>query len=215
MGVSNSIELERRINNAIKIPLRTIYKVSKSICKISHMERHGTGFFMLLNDIKCIFTNHHILSKDLINKVITIEIYNNYNYFKKSIDIILDKKYTKFFEDLDITILEIKDSYEKELIKEIEFLDYDSNYVKGYNQYKDIDIFTLQFPRDDIEVASGKVKEIYNDFEFKHNIDTEYGASGSPIILPVILKVIGIHKWGEKYENFNYGTFIGEIFKNN
>ena len=127
----------------------------------------------------------------------------------------MDKKYTKFFEDLDITILEINDSYEKDLIKEIEFLDYDSNYVKGYNQYKDIDIFTLQFPRDDIEVASGKVKEIYNDFEFKHNIDTEYGASGSPIILPVILKVIGIHKWGEKYENFNYGTFIGEIFKNN
>ena len=143
MGASNSIEEERRTDHAIKIPLRTIYKVSKSICKISYMEHYGTGFFMLLNDIKCLFTNYHIISKDLINKVINIKIYNN---FKKSIDIILDKKYTKFFEDLDITILEIKDSYEKELIKEIEFLDYDSNYIKGYNQYKDIDIFTLQFP---------------------------------------------------------------------
>ena len=193
MGVSNSIELQRRTDHAIKIPLRTIYKVSKSICKISYLEHNGTGFFMLLNDIKCIFTNYHIISKDLLNKVINIEIYNNYNYYKKSIDIILDKKYTKFFEDLDITILEINDSYEKDLIKEIEFLDYDSNYVKGYNQYKDIDIFTLQFPRDDIEVASGKVKEICNDFEFKHTIDTEYGSSSSPIILPVILKVIGIH----------------------
>ena len=80
MGVSNSIEKENRTGHAIKIPLRTIYKVSKSICKISYMKHSGTGFFMLLNDIKCIFTNYHIISKDLINKVINIEIYNNYNY---------------------------------------------------------------------------------------------------------------------------------------
>ena len=51
----------------------------------------------------------------------------------------------------------------------------------------------MQFPRDDIEVASGIVIEICNDFEFKHTIDTEYGSSGSPIIIPGFLKVIGIH----------------------
>ena len=33
MEVRNSIELQRHTDHAIKIPLRTIYKVSKSICK--------------------------------------------------------------------------------------------------------------------------------------------------------------------------------------
>jgi hypothetical protein len=98
MGASNSRENEVQTNHAIKIPLRTIYKVCKSICKISYMEHYGTGFFMLLNDIKCLFTNYHIISKDLINKVINIEIYNNYNYYKKSIDIILDKNILNFLK---------------------------------------------------------------------------------------------------------------------
>ena len=219
MGLSSSREEESRTEHAIKIPLRTINKVSKSICKISYKKnietKNGTGFFMLLNNVKCIFTNYHIISKDLINTNINIELYNNNIINNKNIGIILNKKYIKFFEDLDITIIEIEDSYEDKLIKDIEFLDYDSNYIKGYDQYKNIDIFTLQYPRDDIEVASGKVIEIINNFEFKHSIDTEPGASGSPIILPIVLKVIGIHKLGSKIEPINYGTFIGEIFKNN
>jgi hypothetical protein len=156
-------------------------------------------------------TNYHLLSTDLINQIIDIKLYNN-----KALQIILKEKFIKFFNNLDITIIELDNIKNmNNYIKDVYFLDYDSNYNKGYEQYLDIDIFTLQYPREDIEVAIGKLKQILNKFEFKHNIDTDYGSSGSPIILANTLKVIGIHKQGSLNENINYGTFIGEIFKYN
>ena len=189
-------------------------KISKSICKISYINNNkkynGTGFFILLNNsFKCIMTNYHVIKKELINNNINIEIYNNNN--TKNINIKLDNRNIQFYENLDITIIEIKES--DEIIKDIEFLDYDLNYIKGYEQYLNIDIFTLQYPNgEDICAASGKIIEIINKYEFKHNIDTDYGSSGSPIILFNTLKVIGIHKKGDIINKINYGTFIGEIF---
>ena len=198
--------------NGKKMPLKLINKVSKSICKISYnnngIECNGTGFFIVLNNsFKCIMTNYHVIKKELINNTITIELYNN-----KKINIQLYERNLKFYDKLDITIIEIKDS--NEIIKDIKFLDYDLNYVKGYEQYLNVDIFTLEYLKGkDICAASGCIKGILNDYEFKHNIDTEFGSSGSPIILFNTLKVIGIHKGGKK--NINYGSFIGEIFNDN
>ena len=203
---NNRIE-EKATGHAIKIGLNTINKVSKSICKIYIEKNQGTGFFMLLNNtIKCVITNYHIISKDSINKNINIEIYNN-----KKINIKLNNRTFSFFEDLDITIIEIKDT--DSIIQYINFLDYDSNYIKGYEQYINLDVFSLQYPKDEIQVGMGKIIQILDHAEFKHTIDTDYGSSGSPIILPNFLKVIGIHKSGDKYAPLNYGSFIGEIFK--
>ena len=52
-------------------------------------------------------------------------------------------------------------------------------------------------------------------YEFKHNIDTEGGASGSPIILIRTSKVVEIHKSGHINNNnpTNFWTSILEIFK--
>ena len=182
----NSRIQERNTGHAIKINVNDIYKISKSICQISYLENnkpvYGTGFFMVLNNNKYIITNYHVISESLIN--------------------------IKFFEELDITIIEIKEI--DNIIKDIEFLDYDLNYIKGYKQYLNKDIFSLQYPKNGIVHGSGKIIEI-NEYEFTHTIDTENGSSGSPIILPLSLKVIGIHKQGDKYKNVNYGSFIGEI----
>ena len=92
-------------------------------------------------------------------------------------------------------------------------------YLRGYDKYIHSEIFALQFPKDKIEVANEKIKEIMkinnNNYESKHNIDTDYGSSCSPIILSGSSLVIGIHKEGDKKEKINYATFIGNIFKNN
>ena len=48
------------------------------------------------------------------------------------------------------------------------------------------------------------------DYEFDHDISTDVGSSGSPIILLNLMMVIGIHK-NKKNEKVNRGTFIGEI----
>ena len=205
---------EKRAGDAVKIPVIDIIKTIKSICKIIYKENNvtvqGTGFFMLINGIKYLITNYHNITENLINQNINIEIYTK-NIFSMKLD--TNEKHIQFYKKIDITIIEIKE-YD-DIIKDIDFLLYDRDYVDGYNQYKEMDIFTLEYPRDEIEVGSGKIKDILDNFEFKHNIHTEPGASGSPIILPNSLKVIGIHKEGDQFSSLNIGLFLGELFKKN
>ena len=144
---------------------------------------------LLNNNMKCLITNYHVINENIDN--INIILYNN-----KKIKINLKKRYYGFYQDLDITIVDIEDV--NEIIKNLEFLDYDLNYIKGYNQYINIDLFTLEYPKNEIEVASGKIIKIINNNEFIYTIDTDYGSSGCPIILSNTLKVIGIHKAGDK-----------------
>ena len=193
------------------IPIETINKTRKSICKIFYEYKKfpykGTGFFILLNNnFKCLLTNYHVISKDLIDIIINIEIYNN-----KKIQIILNNnRYYKFYNNIDLTIIEIKES--DNIIKDIQFLYYDLNYKTGYEQYLNYDIFTLQYPKGTECYANSKIiKIIKNNNEFWHNIKTDNGSSGCPIIMFSTLKVIGIHRGGDKNLKINYGSFIGEI----
>ena len=197
------------------VPLNIINKVRKSICKIiiknkGNIPSYGTGFFMKISkSLKFIFTNYHVINKDLINDYIELEIYN-----KKNMLINLKQCNIKYFEKQDVTIIEIKE--EDKIYKDIKFLDYDSNYKeKGYNIYEGVDVFSLEHPSGgNVSCASGKI--LYTDnYEFTHSISTESGSSGSPIILLNnninLIFVIGIHKSANINQKINYGTFIGEI----
>jgi hypothetical protein len=217
LNYNNKIKNEREYNiikevdtGQMMIPVETIIKVRKSICKIyyekNNLSNKGTGFFILLNNnFKCLITNYHVISKESTNIIINIEIYNN-----KKIEIKLNNRYYKFYENNDVTIIEIKES--DDIIKDIDFLYYDLNYKIGYEQYLNYDIFTLQYPKGTECYANGKIiKIIKNNNEFWHNIKTDNGSSGCPIIMFSTLKVIGIHRGGDKNLKINYGSFIGEI----
>ena len=113
-------------------------------------------------------------------------------------------------------MIQIKDK-EWDIIQNVEFLDYDMNYVIGYEQYKGSYIFALGYPYgDEIVTGTGKITNIKNNYEFEHNIPTDKGSSGSPIILlniSKVIKIIGVHK-GEsikKMNAINIATFIGKI----
>jgi len=199
------------------VPLKTAYKLSKSICKISFINNenpkiYGTGFFMLYKSLKYLISVYHIINENLINKSIEIEIYNY-----KKFNLELKSRFIKFFKQpKDISIVEIKDS---DGIKDIEYLNYDLNYKEGgYSQYKEMEVLSLGYPfGKDLASGSGEIINI-NGNEFEHDISTEQGSSGSPIILFNLLKVIGIHKYGDLEKRVNIGIFIGEIFdeiKNN
>ena len=41
----------------------------------------------------------------------------------------------------------------------------------------------------------GKIVNV-NNFSFQHSVDTDFGSSGSPVLLSVNAYVIGIHKAG-------------------
>ena len=167
---------------------------------------------MIIDDIKYIFTNYHIIPQYLINDNIIIELYN-----KKKINFRLKEENITFYIELDITKIEIGDLDNK--IKDIKYLQLDLNYLQGYDQYKNTDVFSIQYPKDPMLVSRSQILEIIkipvtNNYEFKYTIDTEQGSSGSPITLANTLKVIAIHKQGNIRDKYNYGTFIGEIFKN-
>ena len=191
-----------------QIDFDTVDKVRKSICKIKIYDdndniKFGTGFFIIYLERKFLITCFHVINLEV--KEFEIEIWN-----KKTKMIELKNRYFNFIEkNIDITVIEINNN--DNFIEDIEFLDYDLNYIKGYYQYKNIDIFSLGYPNGDkLKSDSGIIKEI-DGAEFYHNINTQKGSSGSPIILFTTLKVIGVHKQGDIEINLNVGTFIGEI----
>ena len=199
------------------VPLDIANEVLKSICKITIKFKNGdnicgTGFFMNMNNsMKYLITNNHIINKDIINEDIEIEIYNN-----KKMKLDINNRDLKYYPyPKDITIIEIKNN--DEIYEYIKVLYYDTNYkIKGYEIYNNIDIFSIGHPLGNgPSCASGTITYI-NNFEFEHNIPTDDGSSGCPIILlnnnKNLIQVIGIHKEAIISKKVNRGTFIGEIF---
>ena len=183
MKENNQNNLEQKIDEIYTghrgVPISTINKVVNSICKIiikrGKITSYGTGFFMKISDLlKYLITNYHIINPSVINNNIEIEIWN-----QKRIELSLYNCIIKYFEKpKDITIIEIKNT--DEIYDFIEFLDYDNNYIKnGYQIYKNIDVFSKEHLYGKEAVcASGSIINIFNNFEFNHNISTDNG-SGS------------------------------------
>ena len=206
---------EKILGKNFSVSLGVITKASKAICKITirgNPNTYATGFFMKISDTKkYLITNYHVISENDIYKDIEIEIHN-----QKTMKLNLNNRKIEYFKKpKDITMIEIKTS--DEIYNDILFLDYDLNCLKGYEEYKDSIVFIIEHPNgDSAEYACGQIVNV-NGNEFDHDISTEKGASGSPIILYTKninrIQVIGIHKEAYKTENLNIGNFIGEIFK--
>ena len=184
-------------------------KIRKCICKIKikydSKESFGTGFFIDYNSFKYLITNYHIISK--IIKNIEIEIWD-----KTIINFNLNNRYIIYLpKPKDISIIRIDPNE----IKNIQYLFIDLNYSRGYHFYKNNEVFTASYPKGKkLASGSGIIRGIIkNGYEFYHNIPTEVGSSGSPIILFNTLTVIGIHKEADIDNKLNIGTFIGEVIK--
>ena len=144
-----------------KLDMRLI-DVYKSICKITYEIKKnelkkGSGFLIKLpkdeEEIYCLMTNHHVITKEMIESKKTIKV--EYKFKKKSIEIKLDpngKRFIKSDPTLDFTIIEVGGLIGKEY-----FL---SPNTKNIN-YQNKDIYILQYPGGDILSASeGKIKNI-------------------------------------------------------
>ena len=208
---------KKSTNHAKMMSLGDLNKTSKSICKILTSQGDGTGFFVQFPKIKRIYmiTCFHVITQNLVDskEEITIQIQNEN---KETIILDKSKRYIKcLIPPIDISILEILDS-DSIIINNIGFLLCDLNFkdVDGYNTYMNKDIYILGHPQNcnDIQCTMGKVKDI-DDFEFEHSLDTDYGSSGSPIILHGNLRVIGVHKARNNTNENNIGTFVGILFK--
>ena len=115
---------------------------------------------------------------------------------KKIFELNLKERYILFFkEPSDIALRKINDLIE--LCNHIKFLIVDLNYKNGFNFYLNNKIFILGYPLGNtLECSSGKIRNI-SDNEFEHDCCSDFGSSGSPIILNnQNISVIGIHKGG-------------------
>ena len=210
------IRNELYLGGTKRIPLKNIEEASKSICKISFLKVYGTCFFVWTSFFgdKLLITNYHVINRDVVNKniSITLEIYT-----KKIFTLNLGSYQNNilFFENPDITVIQINSL--EELCKNVAFLEIDMNYINGYTNYLNKDVFTLGYPfGKDLDFSPGTITNISENLFF-HNCDTDQGYSGSPIILRTDQRVIGIHRGGLVEKNANIGTFLGTIFekKNN
>jgi len=210
MGTCYSYKIKEMGFGHEPISLKVLDKLKISLCKIKNVPIFGTGFFMKYKNKKFLLTCFHVINSVKVDVSIEIEKNNENN---RTFKLALENRDIRLLPDpIDITIIEIKDS--DLFIEDIGFLDYDSNYDKGYQQYEDINIFNLGYPDgNELSTASGKINRIdHNDFY--HTIDTKAGSSGSPILLFNTLKVIGIHKEADTKKKLNVGIFIGEVINN-
>ena len=197
-----------------KVPVEYIKKASKLAFKIKIENETGTGFLLNIKidkkSIKCLFTVHHVITKDAVIKKKDIEIENEEN-MRASIQLDSEQRYIKCYDKpYDVTIVEILDG---DNLGEDVFLDLDLNYLEGYEKYINKEIFIMQYPKGENEYFSiGKILSLgKNQFICEHNLDTDAGASGSPIILNDNNKVVAIHRGKMINSNKKIGTFIGTI----
>jgi len=199
---------------------KLIHQMKQNICKIKIEDEQGTGFFCKIpfpdkNTMLPVFiTNNHLINKEFLfgaNKQITFKIKEDTEY--KNINLNNRLRYTN--EEYDITIIEIK---ETDGINHYLELDDDiiNDIIKNDNQnfdYIDQTIYIIQYPRGELSVSYGILKNIYlnEKHNFSHKCNTEGGSSGSPI-LSINNKLIGVHKEGI-YNKFNKGIFLNYPIK--
>ena len=201
------------------VPVKNITFSSKSLCRIFINYKEGTigtGFFIdMFPSFKCLITNHHVIQTKMVESNTVIEILDDLGEKEK---IVLDQneRYIRcFVEPTDITVVQIKKT--DKIYNKFKSLKLDLNFQRGYQQYINNDIYILQYPKgNELESAGGKITDIDKRMEFKfyHNINTDGGSSGSPVLLTSNSRVIGVH-WGSEDEETkeNNGTFLGKIYE--
>jgi len=206
--------------------------MEKSMCKISFETDNGepgkgSGFFCEIDNFPikyALFTNNHILNETNIENGKTIYFeclelqkslfYSSYNAINKEIKITEERQvFTN--KELDYTCIEL---FESDGI--IDFFKIDPKLFKNdKNNFKDNDIFILQFTNgNDLSFSYGKIKSL-KDNKIIHNASTDEGYSGSPIIRRSKDNyIIGLHYGGVKKNKneykYNLSTSIDSLLDN-
>ena len=187
-------------------------QLEKCTCKIiKDIGNTGTGFFCKIpypdqfHLLPVLITNNHILDENNLKKYSNIRFTINDDNIEKNI-LINDSRLVFTDTQIDITIIEIK-----LFDKIIHFLDIDEDILNEEenvnNSYKDQQIYILQYPKGKKASHSvGKVKSIL-DFNIDYYCYTDFGSSGSPILLLSKFKLIAVHKERTIF-NYNRGTLI-------
>ena len=199
-----------------------VEKVEKSICEIVKDKGNGTGFFCKINypnkknELYCLMTNYHIITKDMIINKENIRIKLNNKNIKISLDL-----YRRIWinEEIDFTCIELLN--EDNIIEIINTFEIDDNCYNLNCNIDEYDKRDIVIPsvgiKKDIKLSQGIIQFIKNEKYqkyFYHNCNIKSDFTGWPIILLNNLKIIGMHKGYEKNSNKNIGIYFKEILEN-
>ena len=204
---------------SVKGMKKILFQMENCICIVyTENGRKGTGFFCLIPYLNAylpvLITNNHVLNEsDIENgKIIKLMINNIVKIIK------IDnsrKKYTNSDNNIDITIIEIKQN--KDGIEIYNYLTLDENDINKNEEninceYKNKSIYILHYPNGKLKVSYGLINDIVDNKRINHYCNTEEGSSGAPILSLETFKVIGIHCGCYPINiKLNYGTFIKYI----
>ena len=199
-------------------------EISKSICKIKKdKNNNATGFFLRTkynkNHIYFLVTAHHEIPYTLVEPGDSkIEIITDFENIKQEITLNNEERKIICLKYEDITAIEILDT---DIIRnKVKFLKYDKDCTENKRlSYLNIEMFIFHHPNGEkLQCNKGKILEIGNPkiYEFRHNLYTQKGSSGSPILFykkshkrpypkP---RVIGVHTSCDSETKTNIGTFI-------
>jgi V8-like Glu-specific endopeptidase len=223
--MEENIKDEAKFSQNEIIDIRNISNVATGTVKIESNNDQGqtlgSGVFLKIErnnkPFNFLMTNHHIITKDMIEQGETITIFYDNEKSKLSLELNKKERIIQTYNDfqIDVTIVEIIpiDKIENKFFLNVDLDDYRS--IKE----KDIPIQVIQYPNgENLSYSNGKMNRFQSiDYMFYHDASTLEGSSGSPIVLKGKEKVIGIHKGAKKDKNNviekNVGIFIGIVIE--
>jgi hypothetical protein len=192
-----------------------IDQLNKCCCKIG--DGKGSGFLCKLsfpnsnNIFLSLMTNNHVLGKDAISKGKKINFSFENDKYPFSI-IIDDSRITHTSVELDVTIIEIRESDNLDIKS---FLEVDENIYENnaLDNYKQKSIYLLHYPHGiKSNFSFGVITDIYIDnYIISHKCSSEQGSSGGPLINILNKKVLGIHTGSLPKKKVNTGIFFKPI----
>ena len=178
LSIRNEEKVKEGENLTLKKNKILLEKAEKSICEIIKDKGYGTGFFCKMkypdkyNEIYCIITNNHVITKDMLKYKENIEIKLNNKEIKISLN--LDRRiWTN--EEIDFTCIEI--IKEDNIIEIINPFEIDDNcYNKNYDikEYDKRGIVIPGIKEKEIEIPQGIIYYIKNEKLFFHNCNLDF-----------------------------------------
>ena len=87
---------------------KTLIHVSRSICKIIYQDRKATGFFIKIDrwngPLNCLMINEHVITREMVEGKITIEVSYDCDEKKLEIQLDSDKRFIKDFIELNLYV---------------------------------------------------------------------------------------------------------------
>ena len=190
--------------------------VKNSVVRLIIGNDIGSGFFCKIyinnNPMPALITCYHIINSDYIENTpfIYFTYFSNGEKYEGVINLDIER-IIAHNEDLDITMIEIK---EEDNLDIYSFLEMD-NSINVYNPqilYKKVYLFHYPKGIEKVQFSQGKISNLLNNKNFLIDYSTEPGSSGSPIIDYDTNLVIGMHK-GIYNSMFNNNKREGILLK--